>query len=93
MKNDCILSLDISSKDGLNRNRLTENGVKKLESLLKVNKFIEFLNLAGNSIKYEGLKSILLGLSENTTLHHLNISNNEIDANGIKLFIKLSKNN
>ena len=43
------------------------------------------MNIAGNSIKNDGIKILLNGLSRNNqTLHVLNISNNEIDSNGIK---------
>jgi len=55
-----------------------------LEAVLKNNRFLEFLNISGNSIRSEGVKIILNGLSSNHTLHVLNLSNNEIDSSGMK---------
>ncbi len=55
-----------------------------MEAVLKNNRFLEFLNISGNSIRSEGVKIILNGLSSNHTLHVLNLSNNEIDSSGMK---------
>jgi Ran GTPase-activating protein (RanGAP) involved in mRNA processing and transport len=84
-----IISLDLSSKEGINRNRLSHEGMRLLERVLKENLLLEYLYLAGNSVKNEGLKSILLGLAENKTLNTLHLSNNEITFTGIKYFSKL----
>lgn len=81
-----IVSLNLSSLEGVNRNRLTADGVKKLEKVLKINEYLEFLHLAGNSLKNEGVKYILTGLNNNSTLHVLNLANNEITAPGISYF-------
>jgi len=85
-----IISLDLSSKEGINRNRLSHEGVVLLEKVLKENLLLEYLYLSGNSIKNEGLKSILIGLAENKTLNTLHLANNEITYQGIKFF---SRNN
>lgn len=83
-----LISVDLSSKEGINRNRLCSEGVKLLEIVLKNNFFLEFLYLSGNSIKNEGLKYILLGLADNKTLNTLHISGNEINSVGINYFSK-----
>jgi len=87
LENQCsIVSLDISSKQGINRNRLTHEGIKNLDNVLKNNKYLEILNISGNSIKIDGLKIILSGLNNNSTLHSLNIGNNNLDFKAIELF-------
>lgn len=86
--NESIISLDIGSREGVNRNRLTSEGIKKIETLLKNNKFLQSLNISGNSLKNEGLHLIIKGLNNNKTLEYLDISNNEIDHKGL---VKLSK--
>lgn len=83
-----IISLDLSSKEGINRNRLSQEGVILLEKVLKYNSLLEYLYISGNSIKNEGLKYILTGLAENKTLHTLHISNNEITSIGVNFFSK-----
>jgi len=87
-----IISIDLSSLEGTNRNRLTTDGVKKLEKVLKTNMYLEFLKLGGNSIKNEGLKYILQGLNENTSLSYLDLSNNEINSSGISYFCEHLEN-
>lgn len=89
LENESIISLNISSKEGLNRNRLTPEGLEEIEKLLNVNKYLEFLNLSGTNIKNKGLKYILNGLNKNKILHTLNISNNEIDHIGMQSFSKI----
>lgn len=89
INNDSIVSLNISSKEGLHRNRLTAEGITSLESVLRENKFLEFLDISGNSLKNEGLKIISRGLDNNKTLYYLNVSNNEITAKGIKYISRI----
>lgn len=45
-----LISVDISSKDGLNRNKVSVRGCEPLEMLLKYNHPLQFLNLRGASI-------------------------------------------
>jgi len=44
------VSIDFSSKDGLNRNKVSVKGCEPLEMLLKYNHPLEFLNLRGTAI-------------------------------------------
>ena len=78
-----ILELNISTIDGINRNRLTSVGVKNTALYLQKNHFIEILNISGNNIKNEGFAYICEGLNQNLYLKYLNISNNDIQEKGI----------
>lgn len=88
-ENESVISLNICSKEGLNRNRLTPEGVHMLEPLLQTNQFLEFLNLSGVNLKNEGLKIVLSGLNNNRIIHSLNLSNNEITHEGMIYFNRL----
>ena len=48
-----------------------------------MDKYIEKLNLSGNSIKDEGFISICKALKDNKNLEILNISNNDIHSQGL----------
>ncbi len=87
-----IISLDISSKQGINRNRLTDVGIQNLDRVLQKNKYLEILNLGGNSIKEKGLEIIIKGLESNTTLLTLNIGNNDLESKSLELFSKNQAN-
>ena len=91
--NISIISLNLSSLDGINRNRICSEGCKYLTNLLKENKFLNELNLSGNSIKNEGLKYIFEGLNNNFSLSILILGNNEIDEKGIANFNIIQKCN
>ena len=78
LENTSIISLDLSSKEGLNRNRLGTQGVESLEWILQKNKTLQFLNLASTAIGLTGLECILAGLENNSTLLNLNLGNNEL---------------
>jgi len=78
-----IICLDLSSKEGLYRNRICSEGVSLITKVLKNNFFLEKIDLSSNSIKNEGLKYIVNGLMSNITLQTLNLQNNEITEKGI----------
>ena len=78
-----IICLDLSSKEGLYRNRICSEGVSLITKVLKNNYFLEKIDLSSNSIKNEGLKYIVNGLMSNITLQTLNLQNNEITEKGI----------
>ena len=88
IKQQSIIDLNISSQEGINRNRLTAKGIKNIVKYLENNLFIETLNLSGNSLKNEGFDLICKGLNNNISLYNLNISNNEILDSGIKNSLK-----
>ena len=83
LRQNSIISLDLSSKEGLYRNRICAEGVKLITKVLKNNFFLEKIDLSSNSIKNEGMKYIVNGLISNQTLHTLIIPNNEINEKGI----------
>ena len=86
-----LISVNLCSLDGINRNRISSEGVKLIEQVLINNQYLEFLNLSGNSIKNEGLKYLVLGFNENETLKYLDISKNEIDEKGTEYMYTLLK--
>ena len=60
-----------------------KTGKKLQDAELHKNKYIEKLNLSGNSIKDEGFISICKALKDNKNLEILNISNNDIHSQGL----------
>ena len=84
-----LVDFNVSSVEGVNRNRLTAAGIRNIEKFLKVNLFIENLNICGNSIKDEGFVILCKGLNNNQSLYKLNISNNDIHHNGLYQGLKL----
>ena len=83
LEQNSIICLDLSSKEGLYRNRIYPEGVKLITNALKNNFFLEKIDLSSNSIKNEGLRYIINGLIDNINLQDLNIQNNEINEKGI----------
>ena len=83
LEQNSIICLDLSSKEGLYRNRICSEGVSLITKVLKNNYFLEKIDLSSNSIKNEGLKYIVNGLMSNITLQNLNLHNNEITERGI----------
>ena len=84
-----IIDLNVSSIEGVNRNRLTASGIKNMEKFLKINLFIENLNICGNSIKDEGFIILSKGLNNNQSLYKLNIANNDIHHKGLNQGLNL----
>ena len=84
-----IISLDLSSKEGIYRNRICSEGVRLIEFVLKKNFFLEKIDLSSNSLKNKGLEYIANGLKSNKTLKTLILANNEINENGICHMAKL----
>ena len=78
-----IIDLNISSMEGTNRNHLKYLGLINIEKFFNKNKYIEKLNISGNSIKDEGFILLCKALKDNRNLEILNISNNEIHSQGL----------
>ena len=78
-----VIDLNISTVEGSNRNHLNYLGLRDIEHFFNKNKYIETLNICGNSIKDEGFISLCKGLKDNKNLQILNISNNEIHSQGL----------
>ena len=68
---------------------MTAAGIKNLDKFLKINIFIENLNICGNSIKDEGFFILSKGLNNNQSLYKLNISNNDIHSKGLSQGLNL----
>ena len=83
LNQDSIIYLDLSSKEGIYRNRVCAEGIKLITNVLKNNFFLEKIDLSSNSIKNEGMKYIVNGLINNSSLKYLIIPNNEITEKGV----------
>jgi hypothetical protein len=59
--NNTLISLNLKSYEGLNRNKLSPKGVAILADVLKQNRTLQFLNLAATQIGLLGLESICEG--------------------------------
>jgi Ran GTPase-activating protein (RanGAP) involved in mRNA processing and transport len=82
------LNLNLSSYEGLSRNTLGPNGVKPLRYVLKINRYLAILSLAGNFIGDIGVGYLCEGLEGNTTLMELNLAQNEITSEGVEIMEK-----
>jgi len=89
VNNNSVISLDLSSHEGLYRNRIAESSMKSIIPLLQKNKILTILNLSGNSISNLGVKYIAEGIKGNFTLMSLKIGYNEITGcDEISLYLK-----
>lgn len=75
-RNESLISIDISSHKGLNRNRIGWKGAESIGKVLQTNKILQFLNLAGTGIGAEGLKYLIPGIESSQNLLNLNLSSN-----------------
>ena len=62
LENYTIISLDVSSREGLYRNRLGEKGAQALEGFLRYSATLTFLSLAATSLTAEQLKHVFVGI-------------------------------
>ena len=85
-----LSSIDISSHEGLNRNRLCAYGAEPFATILKQNALLSMLNLAGTSLGVEGIVYIAEGLYENSSVVYLNVANNTIGARGAEILAKVA---
>lgn len=83
-----IVSFDLSSHEGLHRNRLGLQGAAAIVSLLKRNHLLWILNIAGTSLGNEGAETLVEGLASNQSLLSLNLANNNLSGKGIDNFVR-----
>jgi hypothetical protein len=55
-ENNSVVEVDVSSLDGLNRNKIGHSGARAIERMLKNNHVISYLNLGGNMLGTEGIR-------------------------------------
>ena len=80
--NETLVSLDLSSIDGLSRNRLTHLGGTYLADLVKQPESnIQILKLSGTSLGNRGLDHLLEALQHKPNLVDLRLDQNEIVCN------------
>ena len=84
--NQSITSFDISSHEGLNRNRLAAPGCEPLVTFFRENLILAHLNLAGTAIGPDGLEYLSAGLRGNQSLLTLNLANNGLIGKAIEPF-------
>lgn len=70
------MSLDVSSSEGLHRNRIGPKGMHAISRVLSTNKVLTLLNLSGNAIGNEGVNALVKGLKGNKILEYLGLGNN-----------------
>lgn len=87
-----LASIDISSHEGLHRNRLCTIGSKALSNLIKNSQVLTCLNLSSTCIGPEGLDYLVDGLSENISLSSLNLCNNSLGHKSIEKLAKVLTN-
>lgn len=75
--NNTLVELDISSKEGLNKNCI-RSGTRSLKESLKQNCTLAILNLANTQLNMEGLTYLTAGLKQNSGVASLNIGQNEL---------------
>ncbi|KAL4512587.1 hypothetical protein ABPG72_020424 [Tetrahymena utriculariae] len=75
---ESIYSLNISSPDSYNRNKMNFETAKSISQMLKVNQTFSFLDISHSLLGPNGLNEIVKGLKQNKSLVYLNLSFNEL---------------
>jgi Ran GTPase-activating protein (RanGAP) involved in mRNA processing and transport len=88
LDNQSITSLDLSSQEGLHRNRLAAQGCEPLAVLFKANPVLVHLNLAGTAIGPEGLEYVSKGFKGNQSVLTLNLASNGLYGRTIEPFAR-----
>ncbi|CDW80798.1 UNKNOWN [Stylonychia lemnae] len=80
IRNNTLIDIDISSKEGRFRNRMTAKGVEALSQVILNNPFLQILNLSGNALKNEGIRALCQAIQESQykAIISLDIAENEI---------------
>ena len=76
--NNTIVSLNLSSKDRSQRNKLAVKGAEKLAEFLKKSWYIQFLNISSTALCNDGCQIVLKALNHHPTLISLIIQSNEM---------------
>lgn len=79
-----LCDLNLSSKDGLYRNKLGASGLRPFQTLFGKVPTLHMVNLDGSSISEDGFKSICCGLENNGSLYGLQVARNLISENLFK---------
>lgn len=88
LDNQSITSLDLSSHEGLHKNRLAAQGCEPLAVLFRASPVLVHLNLAGTAIGPEGLEYLSKGFKGNQTVLTLNLANNGLAGRSIEPFAR-----
>jgi hypothetical protein len=63
--NESVVALNISTIEGVARNRISATGIQELRNLLKFNRFLELLDLTSIGLGNAGLEAICDALGAN----------------------------
>lgn len=85
-RSQSIVSVDVSSIEGLHRNRVTGKAAEALIPLLH-NPVLIHLNLSGTGLGPEGLNLLAQGFTGNTSLLSLDLANNNL-TRGLDPFLR-----
>jgi Ran GTPase-activating protein (RanGAP) involved in mRNA processing and transport len=91
-RNCSIIDLNLANNlEGNCCNRIGYQGAEVLAKLLRNQKFLQILNITGNSIGDRGFKALCDILPHNDTLISLNVEKNQITQSGVIHLAKLYK--
>ena len=84
-----VTSLDLSSSEGLHRNRIAGKAAEALVPLLKLNRVLMHLNLAGTGLGQEGLELLAQGFEGNRTMLALELGGNGLGGRTIEVLARV----
>ena len=85
---DSIQSVDVSSLEGLHRNKIGLGGAKAAAHAITVNPILAIVNISGNSLGYEGINAISDGVKQSEGLLSLNLSGNDVDHRPLRKLLR-----
>lgn len=90
--NESITCLNISSREGLHRNRLCEGGSEALGRYIGRSRYLTFIDLSFTSISNEGIPFIAEGVFANKNLLSLKIPGSELTFNSYEYIFRILAN-
>lgn len=84
-----LISLDISTYNGVHRNRIGASAAESLSILVNTSKILIFLEINETSLNDSGLEKLIIGLSNNKSLLKLGLAGNNISHRYIEDFCKV----
>ena len=84
-----VTSLDLSSSEGLHRNRIAGKGAEALIPLLRGNQVLMHLNLAGTGLGQDGIELLAEGFAGNRTMLALELGGNGLVGRAVEVFARV----
>ena len=88
-QNESVISLNMSTLDGVSRNRIGFTGMRELGSLLMTNKFLTILDISAIGLGNDGFDLICDTLLDETLTSLLSLKSQSNEINSIAVFEKL----